>query len=139
MKRTKIGARKAIVTEILKPNWSPESVIMICNSIKGVRSDKVNTGNTQINKMIMFAADLFDTTKVGKHRGSQVSEHVISRNMIYYHLRDNTNMSIVKIGKIFSKHHSTVIHGAKTFKKDMDINFMGCADKYSIFKDMLNP
>jgi len=53
----------------------------------------------------------------------RIQDVVDARYLCFYILRRKTNLSHKKIGAIFNKHHSTVIHGVAT------INDLRCIDK----------
>lgn len=72
-------------------------------------------------------------TIIQKHKISLVSrnrELVFKRQLLMWYLRNNTNLSLSRIGQICgNKDHATVLHGCKTVE-----NYLEYKDKY--FKEV---
>ena len=139
LKRSKRNAKKAIVMEMLKPDWNVDAVMQICNSINDRTKDYINTGDKKIDLMIAVSANLFGTTKKQILGRSRLRENVMGRNMVYYFLRNETTKTLQSIGNVFKRDHASVHHGVTRFTDDMITNFMNVREKYKDFKNVINP
>lgn len=72
---------------------------------------------------INLITDYFKTDKkkiLGRDRHEQI---VYVRNIIVYFIRVRTKMSLIKIGKIFGKDHSSIIHAFQTVQDQLSSKF----------------
>lgn len=72
--------------------------------------DKITKENQSINIARKVVEDYF-SVDIGKN--TREKQYITARSYFYKLLRDNTNMTLSRIGKVFNKNHATVLHSIK--------------------------
>lgn len=67
--------------------------------------------NLSVNKIIEETLKEFKVTREKLYEKTNKSEAVKARYCVMYLIRKNFNVTLFNIGKMFSRDHSTVVHG----------------------------
>ena len=68
---------------------------------------------------------------------SRVRHIVMARNMAWYIFREYLGTTVTETARIFGKDHTTIIHGIKSFKNDMQTSDTYYEHYYAIKKNLL--
>lgn len=79
-----------------------------------------NATPKQLLERIAKFYDLSSKDLIGKSRIKQINS---ARQVAMYLMNEELGMSTIKIGRIFDKDHTTIMHGVKVIKKDLKVNF----------------
>lgn len=79
-----------------------------------------NATPKQLIERIAKFYDLSSKDLTGKSRIKQINS---ARQVAMYLMNEELGMSTIKIGRIFDKDHTTIMHGVKVIKKDLKVNF----------------
>ena len=71
--------------------------------------------------------------------GASRARHIVmARNIIWYIFRQYLGTLVTESARIFKKDHTTVIHGIKSFKNDMQTSESYYEHYYTIKKNLLD-
>ena len=126
------AAKRRITNELKKNSWCSENITAILSQLR--QSKTVITVNDE--ELIFFAARVCNTTiKNIKGKGRQ-RKNVVARSICYNSLR-NRGYTLQEIGKMFNKHHSTILFGLKAIRSDIHYDAYS-KEKFFKFEELIN-
>ncbi len=93
-------------------NYSKNKITI--NFLKEIFND-INTSQNELNEdeIINFVSKKFQIKKVDLLGKSRKREFIFPRNISIYLIRDLMDLSLIKIGKLFKKDHTTIMNSIK--------------------------
>lgn len=81
--------------------------------IPGLTINKGKKVAISADQIIKFVCETHEISKEDLIKKTRKKELVKARFMAYWFIKNNTSLGLVSIGKLFSRDHSTVIHGIR--------------------------